>query len=70
MLPVHEPVAVQDVGLFVADQVSVVVAPVVRLVGFALRETMGGLDVDPELTITLTLLLFVPPAFVQLKVYV
>ncbi len=70
--PVHDalPLAVQLVGLFVADQVRVELLPVPILLGLADIETTGGLAAVPLVAVTPVVALPVPPAFVQLSVYV
>jgi hypothetical protein len=42
LAPVQSPLAVQDVGLLVADQVSVELLPDEIAIGLALNETIGA----------------------------
>ena len=76
LAPVQSPDAVQDVGLFVADQVSLDVWPVVTVAGVAERVTTGlvidggGAGVFGAFAVTVTEALPVPPEFRQLSVYV
>jgi hypothetical protein len=63
--PLQLPLAVHDVGLLVADQLRLLLPPVVTEMGLALRVTtgFGGL-----VTVSGTLLAYpVPAALVQLR---
>ena len=64
LLPDHAPLAVQLVAP-VDDHVSVLALPLATLVGFALRETVGG-----AVTVTVVDCVAVPAAPVQLNVNV
>jgi len=69
--PDQLPLAVQAVGLFVADQLIVELPPVPILVGDAEIVITGGeTGATPELTDTEVVALLLPPAFEQAKVYV
>jgi hypothetical protein len=61
--PVQLPLAVQAVA-FVDDQVSVLLAPTVRLAGLALIVTVGA----GATTVTVAVALALPPVPVQVKV--
>jgi hypothetical protein len=70
-VPVHDPLlllAVQLVGLLVADHVRFELPPVPIEVGLADIETTGGLTTVPLVAVTLVVALPVPPALVQLRV--
>ena len=60
--PLQLPLAVQLVGLLVADQLSVELAPVPIAVGLKLIDTTGGLEALPDAAVTLVLAVPVPPA--------
>jgi hypothetical protein len=67
--PVHEPEAVQDVGLLVADQLIVAALPVPMLVGFTAIVITGAMTAaPPAATDTLVDPTPLPPAFVQVSV--
>jgi hypothetical protein len=66
LAPLQLPLAVQAVGEFVADQLIVELLPVPIDVGDAEIVTTGAMTPPtPELTDTLVVALFEPPAFVQ-----
>ena len=65
LLPLHPPDAVQDEAL-VEDQVSVVALPLATVLGLALSVSVGAGDV----TVTVADCAALPPAPVQLRVYV
>ena len=67
-VPLHLPLAVQLVGLLVADHVRFELPPVPVVVGLADIETTGGLTTVPLVAVTLVVALPVPPALVQLRV--
>jgi hypothetical protein len=64
-LPLHPPEAVQDVAL-VDDQDSVELPPLAMVLGLALKLTVGA----GEVTVTLADCAALPPAPVQVRVYV
>ncbi len=66
--PLHAPVAVQLVGLFVADHDKVEDDPVPIEGGEADIDTAGGLVVVPLLTLTLVEAVSLPPALLQANV--
>lgn len=68
MAPLHAPLAVQLVGLLVADHDSVDNDPVPIDVGLAEIETTGGFVVIPLLTLTLVEAVSVPPALLHASV--
>jgi hypothetical protein len=67
LVPVHPPDAVQLLAL-VDDQLNVDVPPLATCAGFALIEIVGKGGV--ALTATVAVLVSVPPAPVQVSVYV
>ena len=67
MLPLQAPLAVHDVA-FVLDQLSVLLRPLTTLAGFALSVTVGA--GVPGVIVTVTDLLALPPALVQVSVEV
>ena len=67
MVPDQAPEAVQEVAL-VDDHERVLEAPLVTDVGLALRDTVGA--GDGAFTVTLTDLLVLPPAPLQLRLKV
>jgi len=64
-LPLHPPEAVQDVAL-VDDQDSVELPPLAMVLGLALKLTVGA----GEVTVTVADCAALPPAPVQVRVYV
>lgn len=69
--PVQLPLAVQEVGLLVADQFMVALFPVPILVGDTDSVTTGGeAKGAPELTDTDVEALPLPPALTHVKAYV
>jgi hypothetical protein len=62
LAPLQSPLAVHDVGLLVALQLSVELPPVVTAIGLALKDTTGA---GGTLTTKDTLLESLPPTLVQ-----
>ena len=63
-VPLQLPLAVQEVGLFVADQLIVALCPESIPLGFTVRETFGALGS----TCTVAASLIVPVSFEQVIV--
>ena len=63
--PLQSPLAVHEVGLFAALQLTVTPLPTPTVVGVADMETTGALTVTPLVTLTEVCPVPVPPAFVQ-----
>lgn len=70
LAPLQEPEAVHEVGLLVALQLSVALLPVPILVGATEMVTTGATAAPPPVeTFMVVFAALLPPALVQLKVY-